>query len=166
MAKVTRSPGSARENFEKGMRDLARLEAQAGWYSSSKYPNGTPVAYVATIQEFGAPEQGIDSRSFQRVTLDTNKEGYGDLMGKGARAVLQGKLTARAMLDAFGLQVAGDIRKTIAEGNFKAIAQATKAARARRRGVAVDAVNDDPLRDTNVMVNTLTNQTSERGKIK
>jgi hypothetical protein len=162
MATVKRTPGPARAAFDTAMRDLAQLEAAAGWFSSSKYEDGTPVAYIATIQEFGSPQQGIDSRSFQRATLSAKQDEYGQLIGKGARAVMAGKLSARKMLDAFGLQVAGDIRKTIADGNFKALADSTLRARARRRGVAVESVNSDPLRDSNVMVNTLVNQTRNR----
>lgn len=145
------------------MRELGQLEACAGWFDSAKYEDGTPVAYVATIQEFGSPAQGIESRSFQRVTLAAKQEEYGELMGKGARAVMAGKLTARKMLDAFGLQVAGDMRKTIAEGDFKGLSDSTIRARARRRGVSVESVNTDPLRDSNLMVNTLVNQTRKRG---
>jgi hypothetical protein len=32
---------------------FANREAKVGWFSSDKYEDGTPVAYVAAIQEFG-----------------------------------------------------------------------------------------------------------------
>jgi hypothetical protein len=162
MATVKRTPGPGLAEFEKAMRELGRQQAEVGWFASSKYEDGTPVAYIATIQEFGSPAQGIEPRSFQRATMDAKQTEYGELMGKGARAVMAGKLSARKMLDSFGLQVAGDMRKTIAEGNFKELAESTIAARARKRGVSVEAVNKDPLRDSNVMVNTLVNQTGPR----
>lgn len=161
MATVKRERGPV--DVEKVLRQLDRLESQTGWYSSSKYEDGTPAAYVATIQEFGSPQQGIPSRSFQRVTLDKNKDHYSVLTAKGVRGVVAGKISARKMYDAIGLQLAGDMRATIAAGNFKALADSTIAARARKRGVSIDAVNKDPLRDSNVMVNTLANQTAERG---
>jgi hypothetical protein len=162
MATVKRTPGPGAVNLEKALRDLERLQAEVGWNASSRYEDGTPVAYVATIQEFGSPQQGIESRSFQRTTLDAKQAEYAELMGKGGRAVFAGKLSARKMLDSMGLQVAGDMRKKIADGSFKALADSTIAARARRRGVSVESVNTDPLRDSNVMVNTLTNQTGPR----
>jgi len=162
MATVKRTPGPGLAAFEKAMKELGQLESATGWFSSSKYEDGTPVAYVATIQEFGSPQQGIESRSFQRATLSAKLDEYNQLIGKGARAVIAGKLTARKMLDAIGLQVAGDMRKTIADGNFKALEDSTIRARARRRGVAVEAVNTDPLRDSNLMVDTLVNQTRNR----
>lgn len=162
MATVKNTTPQGRENFQRGMNELKRMQAEVGWFAGSNYPDGTPVAYIATIQEFGYPQGGIPSRSFQRVTLADQQQAYSNLMAKGARGVLGGKISSRQMLDALGLQVAGDMRKQIASGDYEALADATLAARARRRGVDVADVNSDPLRDTNLMVNTLVNQTTEK----
>lgn len=165
MAKVTKKPGKL-ELFERAAKEFDQLAAYAGWFSSAKYPNGTPVAYIATVHEFGDPASGIPSRSFQRPTVTANQQAWSKLLAAGARKALKGETTARKVLDALGLQVAGDIRTAIARGNFQELKESTKRARARRRRVDVESVNTDPLRDTNVMVNTLTNQTAAKGSIK
>jgi hypothetical protein len=164
MAKVTRKPGKL-ETFKAASEAFDKLAAYAGWFSSSKYPDGTPVAYVATVHEFGDPESNIPSRSFQRVAVNKYSKDWSVLLANGARKALKGEVTAKQVLDGLGLQVAGDIRTEIARGDFEAIKDSTKRARARRRNVSVEAVNTDPLRDTNVMVNTLANQTAAKGSI-
>ena len=40
-----------------------------GFFSSAKYDDGTQVANVAGIQEFGAPEAGIPERPFFRQSV-------------------------------------------------------------------------------------------------
>lgn len=164
MAKVTRKPGKL-EAFKAASEGFDKLAAYAGWFSSSKYPDGTPVAYVATIQEFGDPPSGIPSRSFQRVAVAKRQQGWSVLLAEGARKALAGELTVKQVLDGLGLQVAGDIRAEIARGDFQELSESTKRNRARKRGVDVETVNADPLRDTNVMVNTLSNQTATKGSI-
>lgn len=54
MAKVIRKPGPARKGFEMLVRGMHGVEGKVGWNETAKYPNGTPVAYVMAIQEFGA----------------------------------------------------------------------------------------------------------------
>jgi len=51
------------------LRDLGRrhgqkTEARAGFLESATYPDGTPVAMVAALNNYGAPEAGIPARPF------------------------------------------------------------------------------------------------------
>lgn len=165
MAKTTRANGPAGgyDALRKRIADIKALQAEAGWFSSSVYPDGTPAAYVATVHEFGVPEKNIPSRSFWRVAQEKYGQGWAVLMGKGALRVMEGKMTAQAMYDALGVQAAGDIRETLARGTYQKLADATVAARARKRQVPVDAVNKDPLHDTGYLQATLNNQTRPRG---
>lgn len=54
MAKVTRSNPKAFETLIARVNELDNKQSKAGWFESSVYPDGTPVAYVAAIQEYGA----------------------------------------------------------------------------------------------------------------
>lgn len=164
MAETKRSGnGGDRAALLARLKDLQSLQAEAGWFSTSKYPDGgPPVAYVAVIHEFGYPEGGIPSRSFVRVAKEKYQPGWAVLMGKGAAQVMKGKMSARNMYDALGLQVAGDIRHTLATTSFEKLKDSTIAARARKRKVSVEAVNRDPLHDTGYMQASLTNQTKAR----
>jgi hypothetical protein len=138
-------------------------QAAVGWFSTAKYPDSNvPVAYVATIAEFGNPENGQPPRSFVRATQTGKQKGWAVLLAKGSASVMAGKHTAANMYELLGLQVAGDIRKTLATAEFAPLAEATIAARAKIRGVSIEEVNKDPLHFTGYMQTSLTNQVTEK----
>ena len=70
----------------KGMRSLqARLknisksyesnkQVRAGFLEGATYPDGTPVALVAAVHEFGAPAKNIPARPFFRAAIAQNKD--------------------------------------------------------------------------------------------
>lgn len=130
-------------NFDKV---LARLEgvtedmgtrvAQVGWFDTAKYPDGTPVAYVAAIQEKGSPGNGIPPRPFIRPTIEDQKAAWSKTIGDGLRQVILGKLTTEQVLDGVGLQAAGDIGAEIERGSFDPLSPITLMLRKMR--------DDDP----------------------
>lgn len=66
MAAVTIKGG---DKLAAAMRDIAKNlkkggTLKVGFLEGAKYPNGTPVAMVAAIQNFGAPRAGIPPRPF------------------------------------------------------------------------------------------------------
>lgn len=158
MATVRRE-GNGRAELNARLAELRSQNAKVGWLATAKYPdkNATPVAYVAVIQEYGSPGEGIPPRPFMRLAFSTYFDGWGVLMAQGAKRVMQGKMSATAMYEAVGVQVAGDIRATLAGGGFQALAESTKRARAAKRRVDVEQVNADPLHDTGYMQASLTN---------
>lgn len=161
--KVSKGPGVGRDVLAKRLADLQSKQAAVGWFATAKYPeSGIPVAYVATIQEFGYPEGNIPARSFVRSTQAEKQKGWSVLLAKGSSRVMEGKMTAEFMYDALGLQVAGDIRKTLATAAFMPLADSTISARAHERGVSIEEVNKDPLHDTGYMQASLTNQTTDK----
>ncbi len=88
--------------------------AQAGFPSGLQYEDGTSVAYVAAIQNYGAPASGIPPRPFMEPTIADDKEGWVKLLGQGAAKVGDGSLTAVDVLEAVGLMMVGDIQEEIA----------------------------------------------------
>lgn len=161
--KVTKGPGVGRDVLAKRLADLQSKQAAVGWFSTAKYPDSNvPVAYVATIAEFGNPENKQPPRSFVRATQTEKQKGWSVLLAKGSRSVLEGKHTAANMYELLGLQVGGDIRKTLATAQFAPLAESTIAARARKRGLSIEEVNKDPLHDTGYMQSSLTNQVTEK----
>lgn len=54
MVKITRRNPKAFAEIANRLKSLDGTSAKAGWFETSKYENGTPVAYVAAIQEYGA----------------------------------------------------------------------------------------------------------------
>jgi len=161
--KVSKGPGVGRDVLAKRLADLQAKQAAVGWFSTAKYPESSvPVAYVASIHEFGYPEGNIPARSFVRATMSEKSKGWSVLLAKGSKSVMDGKHTATNMYELMGLQVAGDIRKTLATAQFAPLADSTIAARAHKRGVTIDEVNKDPLHDTGYMQTSLTNQVTDK----
>ena len=160
---VSRGAGVGRQVLAKRLAELQSKQAAVGWFSTAKYPDSNvPVAYAAVIGEFGNPENGQPPRSFVRATQTEKQKGWSVLIAKGSKSVMDGKHTATNMYDLVGLQIAGDIRKTLATAEFEKLADSTVAARARKRGLSVEEVNKDPLHDTGYMQTSLTNQTTAK----
>lgn len=167
--KITATLAAVPEQF-------AGKQAEAGWYPSAKHEDGTSVAYVATIQEHGAPEVGIPARPFMRPAVQQHKDEWTELMADGVRAVLAGRADADQVLEAVGAQVAGDIQDQIVNGGHRPLSPTTLVLRKWARegrtitgktvGEAaaayeadpsiIQGVPDDPLQDTGLMVATLT----------
>ena len=52
--KITQD-NSGSKALEKLADQIKKSKLEVGFFESAKYPDGTPVAYVAAIQEFGNP---------------------------------------------------------------------------------------------------------------
>lgn len=80
-----------------------------GW---NAYPDGTPVAMVATVHEFGSPAQNIPSRPFFRTTLFVNKN-YKELRIKKFTMIMNGKLPVIMAMNQLGDTIKNDIVDSI-----------------------------------------------------
>ena len=142
---------------------LSNKVGRVGFFPSAKYEDGTPVAYVATIQEFGAPSQGIPPRSFMRSTAETQQATWKETARKGAQAVVKGNVTGEQVLEVISQQAAGDIRRTISKLVSPPIKPATIASRLRQRadGVTVGKL-DKPLVDTGTLLNSVTYEVGDK----
>lgn len=164
MARVVRTPGPGKEQLRVFLEGLKTDKVgKVGWDKSAVYEDGTPVAYVAAIQEFGYPAGGIRSRSFMRSTAAEQRDAWRLLAEDGARAILNGGATIDILLEGIGLQAAGDIAKKITQIHTPALKRATVRARMRRRADGKTVGNlTKPLVDTGYMVNSITNVVEER----
>lgn len=87
-------------------------EVRVGFLEGATYPDGTPVAMVAAINNFGAPEAGIPARPFFSNMLRDKSPEWGDRFA----AVLEATDNeADAALALMGEGIAGDLREAIVE---------------------------------------------------
>lgn len=138
-------PGVAR--LVAALRELDGLQAKTGWFETAKYADGTPVAYVATIHEFGYPEGGIPARPFMRPTVAEQGQAWLDMLAKGSKAILTGGATPAGVLEAVALKAAGDVAKTISGVTSPPLSPLTIA---RKKGAT------KPLVDTGQMIQSVT----------
>lgn len=158
---VTHQTGPAALRLRVALEQLGKVRGQVGWFESAKYADGTPVAYVAAIQEFGDPEHDIPPRSFVRTTQAARAPVWRELAQTWARRVIRGEVSAAAMMGRIGMQAAGDISKTISQINSPPLKPETVKARLRklkgggvRRG-AISITAAKPLVDSGIMLATL-----------
>lgn len=123
---------------------LEGLEGKVGWFESATYPEGTPVAYVASIHEFGGGP--VPARPFMRPAVAEHGGNWMELMGQGAKAALNGSVSPEAVLEAVTLRAAGDVGKAIKAVTSPPLNPMT----IKRKGF------DKPLVDTGQMFQSLT----------
>jgi phage gpG-like protein len=121
-------------NLDKINERLAPLKEkviQAG-ILGGQYEDGTNIAYVGAIQEYGAPAANIPPRPFMSTTAATRKKEWTDLMGKGIAAVAAGQISADDLMEQIGSLMAADIQKTISEIQEPALSPITVMLRGMR----------------------------------
>ena len=155
--------------------------ARVGFFPNAVYEDGTNVAYVAAIQEFGAPEVSIPARPFMRPTIEQHKADWSEQMAAGLRASVKGNANADQVLFAVGALAASDVQQTIETSSYEGLSPVTILLRKWRRegrhitgktvGEAaaaiydamergediLDGTNADPLRDTGLMIASVRN---------
>jgi hypothetical protein len=92
----------------KGVKKLDGVSVETGIpEDAADYPNGTPVALVAAVHEYGTDT--TPARPFIRPVLDGKGSKYASLSGGVGAAVLDGKKPDEA-LNKMGESISADIR--------------------------------------------------------
>lgn len=131
-----------------GLKTLQDRRVLVGWDETSHYPDATPVAYVAAIQEFGSPQNGIPPRPFMRPTIEAQRQSWTNTLQRGAARVLNGDMEAEQVLGQFGMLAAGNVRETIQSITEPKLSPKT----VKRKGF------EKPLVDSGLMLQTLTSK--------
>lgn len=137
------------EAIKKMLAELDKKEIRVGFFENSKYPDGTPIAYVAAIQEFGYGP--IPPRPFMRPAEEANKGKWLKGIAAGVRGVIAGNVTLDHALEQVGMVAAGDVRKAIKAVTAPPLAESTVRARQRRKK-GKKSVSRKPLVDTGEML--------------
>lgn len=134
--------------------ELGKKQLKVGFFEHSKYPDGTPIAYVAAIQELGYPAGGIPPRPFLRPTMSDKKTEYGQLIFRVAKAAASGNITVNDGLTQVGAKAASDVKLAIKAVTTPALDDATVKTRARRHSKGKST--NKPLVDTGQMLQAVT----------
>lgn len=141
MASITLTGGDgldAKLNELAGKLGRGQREVRVGFFERARYPDGTPVATIAAIQNFGAPARGIPPRPFFSNMVDAQSPGWPDTFVKILKAA---DYDIEVSLERMGEHIAGQLRQSIRDTNAPPLAEAT----IRKKGFA------KPLIDTAVM---------------
>ncbi|MBP3933132.1 MAG: hypothetical protein J6D44_04585 [Pseudomonas sp.] len=139
--------------IKKVLEELGRKEIKVGFFESAKYPDGTPIAYVAAIQEFG--HGPIPPRPFMRPAEQQNAAKWQKGIAAGVKSALNGSITIEHALEQVGMVAAGDVRKAIKAVTAPPLADSTISAR-QRRLKGKKAASIKPLVDSGQMIQAVT----------
>lgn len=144
--------------------DVQANSLKVGWGENQKYEDGTAVAGIAAVHEFGNPMKNIPPRPFMRPTASEKSQQWQTLIAKGMKLVFNDKKSSAEVFEAVGLKVAGDIRTAISKVTSPSLKTATVKARLRgkKQGKSVSLTAAKPLVDSGVMLNSLTSEVSAK----
>lgn len=111
-----------------------------GFHPDANYADGVqPVAMVAAIQNYGAPEAGIPARPFFSEMVRENSPNWGnELAGILVAEDYDGVRALRSM----GEVIAGQLAESITQANFVPLAPATVA----RKGFSAQLIDTGTMR--------------------
>lgn len=118
---------------------------KVGFLSGAKYPDGTSVAMVAAIQDFGAPSVGIPPRPFFRNMVAKESRGWPDAI---VTDLARTDYDVDRTLGRLGVLIEGQLRQSIVDTNLPPLKPAT----IRRKGFS------KPLIDTSNMINSISSK--------
>ena len=172
MAEVIREVN--RESYIALCKLAQNLDLKVGWFSTNWYaavPSkklggkekpAVPVAYIATIHEHGHLESGIPPRPFMQPTIDREKTNWRDYLVAEMPRVLAGTRKLEDVLEALGLNVAGEIAQSIRNVEAPPLKPATIAARQRKMADQKTIGNlTKPLVETGLMLATVSHVVTE-----
>ena len=110
-----------------------------------KEPDGTSVAMIAAVHEYGSPDQGIPERPFLRVAIQKNRLKYVRLNRINLVKMMHGQMGMEQALGQLGKMAKGDVQAEIKSGDFTPLKEAT----IKRKG------SSRPLIDTGQMVQSM-----------
>ncbi len=157
---------------ELGKKVASATQVDVGFLEDKTYPDGTPVAMVAAIQEFGAPKAGIPPRPFFRNMVKKDSGGWGKDL---ADLLEQHDYDAKKVLALMGVKIVAQLEQSIIDTNDPPLSPVTlmlrkmkkdnpdlvitgatvgEAARLVSAGESYAGVSTKPLVDTGVLLSS------------
>lgn len=179
MVKVREENPKAFIELDTTLKQLGGVIGKVGWGEDAKYEDGTPVAYVAALNEFGK-----HARPFMRPAAIKNEAKWRAVAGKVALMVLEKKATATQAMGILVGQAEDHVLQSIVDVVSPPLSMVTLILRKWRRqgkkitgtlvGAAaalvrdgrapdVSGVSTKPLNDTGYMISTLTSRVEKAG---
>lgn len=103
---------------------------KVGFLENATYPDGTKVAMIAAIQDFGAPSVGIPPRPFFRNMVAAKKDEWPKAI---AQLLVANNYDARRTLEQTGAAIAGQLRQSIIDTNDPPLSPRTIARKGSRK---------------------------------
>lgn len=172
---------SGGDKLKTALAEIARKVNKAalvkvGFMEGATYPDGTPVAMVAAIQNFGAPGAGIPKRAFFSDMVAAKSPTWAPSIGK---LLVANDFDAAKALDLMGEKIGHDLQQSIIDTDAPALSKVTLMLRKMRSenqglivtgatvgeaaarvaaGDSTSGVSTKPLEDTAHMLNSVSHE--------
>lgn len=98
-----------------------RVQRNSGVYvglpkGAGSYEDGTPIAVIGAVQEFGSADGHIPERSFLRVPLAANTQLFRQIFKELMPQVLGGQMTMFQLMESVGARAAAVSQEAISAG--------------------------------------------------
>jgi hypothetical protein len=135
------------DKLPKALAELGKMVTKAaklrvGFLEKARYPDGTPVAMIAAINEYGAPSRGQPPRPFFRRMISAKQNEWAPAI---ADLLKSNGMDAEKALELAGAAIAGQLRQSITDLVDPPLAPSTIA----KKGF------DKPLIDTGQMLSSV-----------
>ena len=105
------------DDIKNKLTTLQDNELEVGWFEGTSYADGTPVAGVAAVQEFGSPKMNIPPNSFFRSTIAEQQDEWAKKFRFLYKQYFLGEKTSEQALNLVGSVAVGDVQTTISTIN-------------------------------------------------
>jgi len=106
--------------------------------------DGTSIAMIAAVHEFGSPSQGIPERSFLRTGIRAALPHLTEVNANSLRGIARGTLTVPVALGRVGALAVAAVQRQIVEGSYVPLRPAT----IRRKGSSKPLIDTGSLRQS------------------
>lgn len=120
---IKHEPGNHR--LEETIRELERKVVKVGYFPGAVYPDGTPVAGVAAVQELGSITRRIPPRPTFRPAVVAGKAMQKEAIAAAVRRAVKGTQSLEDGLEHLGSAVVGDIKEAIIKLTAPPLKQST-----------------------------------------
>lgn len=127
----------------KRARKSGKLKDAAFIFAEAK-TESIPLAMIAAIHEFGAPEQGIPERSFLRGGIRRAAPKLNAVNIDSLRKVLLGNMTIDQAVEKLGVVAVGEVKREFTVGTFAPLKPAT----VKRKGSSRPLIDSGQLRQS------------------
>ena len=138
------------KKYFRELKKMTDMEIQVGFQGDQKYEDGTSIAQVAAINEFGASD--IPERPFMRQSFE-NHEGELQAVCDAAQRLVSSGGSAEQALQQVGVVAKGLVQDEIVNGGFAPNAEST----IKKKG------SEQPLIDTGTMRQSVNFVVKRRG---
>lgn len=154
MAKVIHGRGI--ERLRKELESIKKARLEVGFFDTAVYPSGLPVAYVASVHEFGWGP--IPARPFMRPAMSSNRDTWTRNFLSGFKAVVNGNVSTKQVMEQMGMKISGQIKESIQSVTSPPLQDSTIEARLSRLangGKGAQGTISKPLVATGLMLNSV-----------